>query len=144
MAKSEFEKKITKILNEEETFMLSIMLLAHMREDAKYTELSDLIFLFDDYKKFKQFIRYYEGKTIVVPTALELKQVLRLMTMFQLVYLDKKDFNETYNNLCMAELGLTQDYCDTELNKFKTILETNGANMSTKIKRLSKKLKERK
>ena len=56
---NELEKHINKVLNEEETFMISLMLLAHMHNDEKYKELSDLIFLFDNYNKFKKFIKYY-------------------------------------------------------------------------------------
>lgn len=139
MKKSELEKRVSKILNEEETFMLSLILLAHLHEDKKYKELSDLIFLFDNYKGFKQFIKYYEGQTITVPTLLELKQSLRLLTLFQRVYLDNKDFNEYYEKLNMASLGLTQETCKDELKHFKNLLVNEGSSTLTKIRRLSKK-----
>ena len=57
MKRSELDKKVSKILGEEETFLLSLILLAHMHEDDKYKNLSELIFLFDNYKGFKQFIK---------------------------------------------------------------------------------------
>lgn len=78
MKKDEFGRKISKILNEKETFLLSLILLVHMNENEKYKNLSELIFLFDNYKGFKQFVKYYEGQTITVPTNKELKQALRL------------------------------------------------------------------
>ena len=53
MKKNDLEKRVSKILDEEETFMLSLILLAHMHDDEKYRDLSELIFLFDNYKGFK-------------------------------------------------------------------------------------------
>lgn len=137
---NELEKHINKILNEEETFMLSLMLLAHLHNDEKYKELSDLIFLFDDYNKFKKFIKYYEGQTIQVPTLLELKQTLRLLTLFQKVYLDGKDFDKTYDNLRLADLGLTPVTCREELEKFRLILKDDNSTTVNKLKKLTKKL----
>ena len=137
---NELEKHINKILNEEETFMLSLMLLAHLHNDEKYKELSDLIFLFDDYNKFKKFIKYYEGQTIQVPTLLELKQTLRLLTLFQKVYLDGKDFDKTYDNLRLADLGLTPITCREELEKFRLILKDDNSTTVNKLKKLTKKL----
>ena len=52
MKKSDLEKRISKILNEEETFTLSLILLAHMHNDEKYKNLCELIFLFDNYSGF--------------------------------------------------------------------------------------------
>ena len=42
MKKKDLEKRISKILNEEETFILSLILLAHMHDDEKYKNLSEL------------------------------------------------------------------------------------------------------
>ena len=140
MKKSDLERKISKILGEEETFMLSLILLAHMHEDAKYKNLSELIFLFDNYKGFKQFIKYYEGMTIDVPTILELKQALRLLALFQRVKIDKKDFDKAYEGLKIHALGLTKQYCLDEIEKFNTFLKKDGAITLKQIRKLSKLL----
>lgn len=138
MKKSDLEKKISKILGEEETFMLSLILLAHMHEDDKYKNLSELIFLFDNYKGFKQFIKYYEGMTIEVPSIKELKQALRLLALFQRVKIDKKDFDTAYESLKIKELGLTKQYCIDEIEKFNTYLQKDGAITLKQIRKLSK------
>lgn len=138
MKKSELEKKVSKILGEEETFMLSLILLAHMHEDDKYKNLSELIFLFDNYKGFKQFIKYYEGMTIQVPTIKELKQSLRLLALFQKVMVDKKDFDQAYEALKIKDLGLTKQYCEVELQKFNDFLQKDGAITLKQIRKLSK------
>ena len=142
MKRNELEKSVTKLLDEEETFMLSIILLAHMHNDEKYKDLSDLIFLFDNYKGFKQFIKFYEGQTIKVPTILELKQALRLLTFFQKVYLDKKDPEQVYKQLELDTLQLPLSYCIEQASNFKELLKNDGSNTLSKIKRLSKKFKD--
>lgn len=139
LKKSELEKRVSKLLDEEETFMLSIILLAHMHSDKKYKELSDLIFLFDNYKGFKQFIKYYEGQTISVPTILELKQSLRLLTFFQKVYLDNRNPEEVYKELDLASIQLSLDYCMQQCSSFKELLKNDGTSTLAKVRRLSKK-----
>ena len=103
MKRDDLGKRINKILDEKETFLLSLILLVHMNDSEKYHNLSELIFLFDNYKGFKQFIKYYEGQTIEVPTYKELKQALRLLDLFQKVRIDKLDFDECYDNLKLYE-----------------------------------------
>lgn len=138
MRKNDLERKVSKILDEEETFMLSIILLAHMHNDEKYKDLSELIFLFDNYKGFKQFIKFYEGTTIEVPTIVELKQALRLLALFQKVKIDKRDFDDAYESLKLKDLNLTKEYCLKEIDKFYEYLQKEGAITLKQIRKLSK------
>lgn len=137
MKKKDLEKRISKILNEEETFILSLILLAHMHDDEKYKNLSELIFLFDNYKGFKQFIKYYEGTQIEVPTYKELKQALRLLALFQKVKIDKRSFDDSYENLKLIDLGLSKSYCKDEIEKFYEFLQKDGAITLKQIKKLT-------
>ena len=139
MKRSELDKKVSKILGEEETFLLSLILLAHMHEDDKYKNLSELIFLFDNYKGFKQFIKFYEGQTIDVPTVKELKQSLRLLALFQKVKVDNRDFDKSYEQLKMNSLDLSKQYCLDEIEKFNTFIQKDGAITLKQIKKLSKR-----
>ena len=139
MKKSDLEKRISRILNEEETFTLSLILLAHMHNDEKYKNLCELIFLFDNYSGFKQFIKYYEGQTIQVPTLKELKQCLRLLELFQKVEIDKKDFDECYSKLKLNNLDLPKSYCKDEISKFHKYLQENGNITLKQLRKLSKK-----
>lgn len=138
LKKDELSKKINKILNEKETFLLSLMLLVHMKDDEKYKDLSELIFLFDNYDGFKQFIKYYEGRTIEVPTVREVKGALRLLNLFQKVYIDQRDFEETYLHLKLYDLGLTKEYCKEELDRFNKYLQNDGAETLKQLRKLSK------
>jgi len=138
MRKNDLEKRVSKILDEEETFLLSIVLLAHMHDDEKYKDLSELIFLFDNYKGFKQFLKFFEGRNFTVPTMIELKQALRLLALFQKVKIDKKDFDDSYNGLKLNDLNLTKEYCLEEIDKFYEYLQKDGAFTLKQIRKLSK------
>ena len=138
MKKNDLEKRIERILNEEETFLLSLILLSYMHEDEKYKSISELIFLFDNYKGFKQFLKYYEGTTINVPSIKELKQALRLLALFQKVKIDKVNFDKAYEDLRLKDLDLSEEYCKNEIEKFNTYLQKNGSITLKQLKRLSK------
>lgn len=138
MKRDELGNRINRILNEKETFLLSLIILAHMREDKKYHKLSELIYLFDNYKGFKQFIKFYEGQTIEVPSSLEVKQALRLLDLFQKVYIDKRDFDVYYEKLKLFELGLSKTQCEEELTRFKGYLEKDGVITLKQLRKLSK------
>ena len=109
-----------------------------MNGDDKYKDISELIFLFDNYNGFKQFIKYYEGQTIQVPTVKEVKRALRLLEMFQRVHIDEKDFDESYDSLKLWELGITKEYCRNELNLFNTYLQQEGTETLKQLKKLQR------
>lgn len=138
MSKENLEKRIGKILDEKETFLLSLILLVHMNGDDKYKDISELIFLFDNYTGFKQFIKYYEGQTIQVPTVREVKKALRLLEMYQRVHIDKRDFDESYDTLKLWELGVTKEYCRSELGLFDEYLHQKGIDTLKQLKKLQK------
>lgn len=138
MGKSNLYRKINKVLSEEETFLLSLILLAHMKENNKYKSVSELIFLFDSYKGFKQFIKYYQGTSIDVPKIDEVKQALRLLELYQKVEIDKRDFDTWYEQLNLEGLGLDKLYCRSELTKFSEYLQKDGAIVLKDMKKLSK------
>lgn len=141
MKKDELGSKVNKILDERETFLLSLMLLAHLHTDKKYHNLSDLIFLFDSYSGFKQFIKYYEGQTIEVPTLKELTKTMRLLELFQKVKIDKQDFDESYDQLKIGETGFNKTCCQKELDKFYRYLKDDGSDTLKLLRRISKQLK---
>lgn len=138
MKKDSIDKKIDRILDEEETFLLSLILLAHMHDDEKYKDLSELIFLFDNYNGFKQFIKFYGGKDLHIPEVKELKQALRLLDLFQKVKIDKKDFNTYYEKLRLKDLGLSSSYCQAEIDKFNEYLHKDGNITLKQLRKLGK------
>ncbi len=141
MKKDELGSKVNRILDEKETFLLSLMLLAHLHDDKKYNNLSELIFLFDSYSGFKQFVKYYEGQTIEVPTLKELTKTMRLLELFQKVKIDKQDFDESYEQVKLGETGLNKTCCQKELDKFYRYLKDEGPETLKLLRRISKQLK---
>ena len=138
MNTDELGSKINKMLNEKETFLLSLIMLVHMQDDEKYHDLTELIFLFDNYNEFKQFIKFYEGRTINIPTIVEVKQALRCLDLFQKVYIDNKSFDEYYEKLKLLDLGLTKEYCEKEIAKFYEYLKEDGTITLKQLRRLSR------
>lgn len=132
-------RRIEKVLDEKETFLMSMMLLAHMHTDGKYANITELIYLFDNYSGFKQFIKFYEGQTIQVPTILEVKKTLRLLELFQKVYIDNRDFDEYYKKLKIYELGVTKTYCLEEFQKFREYIDKEGVNVIRKLRKVGRK-----
>lgn len=137
MKHDDLTRKINKVLTEKETFLLSLMILSQMSDDDDYSELTQLIFLFDSYKGFKRFIKYYEGATIKVPTVIELKKSLKLLELFQRVYIDKMALDEAYDRLRLFELGLTKTFCTEQIDKFKASLEKDGGMTIKQIRKLA-------
>lgn len=133
-------RRIGKILDEKETFLMSMLLLAHMHTDDKYKNITELIYLFDNYSGFKQFIKFYEGQTIEVPTVQEVKKTLRVLELFQKVHIDKLDFDEYYKKLKLYELGVTKTYCKEEFEKFRTYIDKEGVNVIRKLRKVGRKL----
>lgn len=132
-------RRIGKVLDEKETFLMSMMLLAHMHSDGKYTNITELIYLFDNYSGFKQFIKFYEGQTIQVPTVLEVKKALRLLDLFQKVYIDNRDFDEYYKKLKIYELGVTKTECKEEFELFREHIDKEGVNVIRKLRKVGRK-----
>lgn len=58
--------------------------------------------------------------------------------MFQKVYIDKRDFDESYDRLKLYELGLSKEYCREELNTFNEYLQKEGSDTLKQLRRLSK------
>lgn len=137
MKHDDLTRKINKVLTEKETFLLSLMILAQMYDDEEYSELTQLIFLFDSYKGFKRFIKYFEGATIKVPTVIELKKSLKLLELFQRVYIDKMNLDDAYDKLRLYELGMTKSFCTSQIDKFKHALEKDGGLTIKQIRKLA-------
>lgn len=100
--------------------------------------LSKLMFIFPTYKSFKQFIKFYEGQTIQVPTIKELKQTLKLLNLFQKVYIDGKDFDKYYTKFGLNNFGLSKDYCNQQLEKFYNYIQKNDMVTLAQIRKIQK------
>lgn len=131
MKQSDFERRLGKVLTEEEHYVLNILLLSYLTNDDAYKDLAELCFMFDDYSSFKQFIKYYGGKTIKVPTQEELKLALKHLLLFQYVKIDGANFDDSYDRVNLDKLGVSKDDAQDTINRFYGYLKDNGRQVFT-------------
>lgn len=126
MRQSDFEKKLNKVLKEEEHYVLNILLLSYLTNDEKYKDIAELCFMFDEYSNFKKFIKYYGGRTLTIPTQEELRLALKHLLLFQYVKIDGKDFEESYKSLKLKELNISKESANDTIERFYNYLKENG------------------
>ena len=73
-----------------------------------------------------------------MPTILEVRIALRLLELFQRVYIDEIDFDESYEKLMFHDTGLSKEFCKKELDKFNDYLDKEGTEILKQFKKLSK------
>lgn len=132
MKQNSFEKKLNKVLTEEEHYVLNIQLLSYLTDDDRYKDVAELCFMFDEYSNFKRFIKYYGGKTIKVPTQKELRLSLKHLLLFQYVKIEGKDFNRCYKDLRLEEYGVSREEAMETISKFYTYIKENGNNIGNR------------
>lgn len=70
------------MIKEEDSYSLAMMLLYMMKDNPRYSTLSELSYILD-HNNFINFIKYYEGQTITIPTMKEVKVALRTLLLYQ-------------------------------------------------------------
>ena len=80
-------------LSFEDNYSLSLMLLHKLSNNPKYSVLSELAYLMDK-DSLINFLTYYGGKTIEVPTIDKLKSTLRTLILYQKYIVEKIPWDE--------------------------------------------------
>lgn len=109
-------------LNKEDTYSTMMLLLFASCGNPKYALLNELSYLMDN-KSFVNFLRYYEGQVIQIPTMDEINKSLRILMLHQYHNIEKKSWEES----CRL-VGLSSRECSgmkTALDKFVAELEAN-------------------
>ena len=81
-------------LNKEDTYSTMMLLLFASCGNPKYALLNELSYLMDN-KSFVNFLRYYEGQVIQIPTMDEINKALRMLMLYQYHYIEKKPWDES-------------------------------------------------
>ena len=126
MKQSDFEKKLNKVLTEEEHYVLNILLLSYLTNDESYKDIAELCFMFDEYSNFKKFIKYYGGRTIKIPTQEELRLALKHLLLFQYVKIDGADFEDSYKRVKLKDLNVSKEEASNTIERFYNYLKENG------------------
>lgn len=126
MKQSSFEKRLNKVLKEEEHYVLNILLLSYLTDDESYKDIAELCFMFDEYSNFKKFIKYYGGKTLKIPTQEELRLALKHLLLFQYVKIDGMSLDDGYKSVNLKDLGVSKEEASNTIDRFYNYLKENG------------------
>lgn len=126
MKQGSFEKRLNKVLKEEEHYVLNILLLSYLTNDESYKDIAELCFMFDEYSNFKKFIKYYGGKTLKIPTQEELRLALKHLLLFQYVKIDGMSLDDGYKSVNLKDLGVSKEEASNTIDRFYNYLKENG------------------
>jgi len=112
-------------LSKQDTYSMLLFTLYQLREDPKYSILSELCYLLDR-PNLNRLLAYCGGMTITIPTAKELRLMLQALVLYQHVYLENGDLNEglqtiissTENDFDMDELLEAYQKCVEVAEKY--------------------------
>lgn len=82
------------MLSSDDAYSLALMLLYTVKDNPKYSTLSELSYLLDR-KSFLNFIKYYEGQTITIPSFNSIKVMLRVILLYQYYKVQGRSWHES-------------------------------------------------
>lgn len=114
-------------LKETDIYSLIFFSLYKIREIPEYSTLSELVYILDK-KNLINFLECFGGMTITIPTLNELKIIINVLLLYQLVDIEGNDYNKSLNLLDIK----TFNKKDIEICyiKLKSILEKYNFNRS--------------
>jgi len=81
-----------------DVYSLILFAIFKMKDIPEYSTLSELAYILDKESLFN-FLEYYGGTTIKVPTLDEFNQIIRALVLYQAVNLEGLDFNKAFKNI---------------------------------------------
>jgi hypothetical protein len=88
-----YSSDILKELNVDDTYYVTLLLLALSNDNPKYSTISELAYILD-HDNFINFIKYFEGQTITIPKIDNIIESLKLLLVFQYNIVEKKPIEE--------------------------------------------------
>ena len=98
-------KRVTKIveslntLNKTDVYSLMLFTLYKMKDDPKYSTLSELCYILDG-DNLAKFISYFGGLTIKVPTLRDMRLMVQALLLYQYVNLEEGDYSDALKAVC--------------------------------------------
>lgn len=77
----------------DDSYYLALMLLYFLKDDPKYSTLSELVYLLDR-KSFLNLIQYYGGQDITIPDNEEVILALKTLMLYQYRVINKLSWSE--------------------------------------------------
>jgi hypothetical protein len=81
-----------------DVYSLMLFSIFKMKDIPEYSTLSELAYILDKESLFN-FLEYYGGTTIKVPTLQEFNQIIRALLLYQAVNLENIDFNKAFKGI---------------------------------------------
>ena len=107
MKKSYLIEQLEKF-DEKDIYSLMLFVLYKLKDDKKYSTLSELVYTLDKESLFN-FLSVFGGLTITIPTTKDLKLVVYGLLIYQIVNIDGKDLTTTIKDMNTGE------YTETDL-----------------------------
>jgi hypothetical protein len=101
-----------------DVYSLILFAIFKMKDIPEYSTLSELAYILDKDSLFN-FLEYYGGTTIKVPTLQEFNQIIRALLLYQAVNLEGVEFNKAFKNL--EEEFQTNDTKESYFNIVKVL-----------------------
>jgi len=109
-------------LNKDDIYGLMLIMLYASSNNPKYSTLNELAYILD-HSSFLNFIKYFEGQTITIPTMQEIKTSLKTLLLYQYSVVDHMEWLDA-----LSKAGFTQEEthgAKRRLCAFKKQLENN-------------------
>jgi len=100
-------------LNKDDIYSLMLFVLYKLKDIKEYSTLSELVYILDKESLFN-FLNYYGGLTIKVPTMSELKTICYALIVYQQVTYENNNLDDVLNNLTLEDVSrkdLKEAYC---------------------------------
>lgn len=106
-------KKNVNLINmtTDDVYSLILFALFKLKDTEEYSTLSELAYILD-YDSLLNFLKYFGGTTITIPTVRDLKLAAKCLLLYQQVTVEGKDFAKA-----ISELSVSSDYHLSEIKK---------------------------
>lgn len=104
MIKSELIKSLEE-LNKEDLYSLMLFALYKLKDTPEYSTLSELVYILDKESLFN-FLNFYGGLTITIPTMYDLKKMIYALMLYQQVNIEGNDLQSTLRKINVEEVTI--------------------------------------
>lgn len=92
-------------LNKTDIYSMMLFTLYKMKDDPRYSTLSELAYIIEG-NNLTNFLDYFGGLTITVPTLRDMRKITQAMLLYQYVNIEEKeDFKDAITVVCGDEFS---------------------------------------
>lgn len=92
-------------LNKTDIYSMMLFTLYKMKDDPKYSTLSELCYIIEG-SNLTKFLDYFGGLTITIPTLRDMRKITQAMLLYQYINIEEsEDFKDALNAVCGDEFN---------------------------------------